>query len=99
MNKINLNLLISTIIILKQSTLKEYLFKVMMKLNKLSIKNYFNESMNYNLNTDIIEDINIILENIDDWIRHYNSEMRMSMNKELIINLAEIKKMFYVTIE
>jgi len=92
MNKMDLSLLISTIIMLKQSTLKDYLFKVMRKLNKISMQNHFNESKY--ITVDIIEDINIILNNIDNWIRHYNSEMRITMKKELIIKLVEIKIMF-----
>jgi hypothetical protein len=92
MNKMDLSLLISTIIMLKQSTLKDYLFKVMRKLNKISMQNYFNESKY--ITVDIIEDINIILNNMDNWIRHYNSEMRITMKKELIIKLVEIKIMF-----
>lgn len=88
----DLSLLISTIVMLKQSVLKDtdYLFKVMIKLNKLLIQNNFNESIKYHLD----EDINIILKNVDDWIRHYNSEIRMSMKRELITNLEKIKKMF-----
>ena len=90
----NLSLLISTIVMLKQSVLKDYLFKVMKKLNKLSIQNHFDESIKYHLDEDILEDINIILKNMDDWIRHYNSEVRMPMKKELMTNLVEIKQMF-----
>jgi hypothetical protein len=92
MNKMDLSLLISTIVMLKQSTLKDYLFKVMKKLNKMSIQNHFNESKY--ITVDIIEDIDIILENIDNWMRHYNSEIRMTMKKELITNLVKIKMMF-----
>lgn len=98
MNRMDLSLLISTIMMLKQSILKEYLFKVMKKINKLSIQNHFNQSIQYS-DEDLLKDINIILENIDDWIRHYNCEMRMSMKKELMSNLVEIKKMFYNTIK
>ena len=87
MNKIDLSLLISTIFMLKQSVLKDYLFKVMKKINKLSIQNHFNQSIKYHLDEDMIEDINIILENIDNWIR-------LSMKKELMCNLVEIKRMF-----
>jgi hypothetical protein len=94
MNKIDLSLLISTIFMLKQSVLKDYLFKVMKKINKLSIQNHFNQSIKYHLDEDMIEDINIILENIDNWIRHYNYEIRISMKKELMCNLVEIKRMF-----
>jgi transcriptional regulator CtsR len=79
---------------LKQSTLKYYLFKVMKKLNNLLTQHNFNESIKYHLDEDILEDINIILKNIDDWIRHYNSEIRMTMKKELMTNLGEIKQMF-----
>lgn len=91
-NNMDLSLLISTIVMLKQSVLKDtdYLFKVMIKLNKLLIQNNFNESIKYHLD----EDINIILKNVDDWIRHYNSEIRMSMKRELMTNLEKIKKMF-----
>ena len=107
MNKMDLSLLISTIFMLKQSILKDNLFKIMKKLNKLSMQNNFNESMQnnfnesmkYNLNEDVIEDINILLENMDDWIRYYNSEIRMSIKKELINNLVEIKRMFYFVIK
>jgi hypothetical protein len=99
----DLSLLISTVVMLKQCTLKDYLFKIVKKINKLSIQNYFNESIKYNLDKniteDIIEDINIILENIDDWIRNYNTVMRITMKRELIYNLGEIKKMFYVIIK
>jgi hypothetical protein len=95
MNKMDLSLLISTIMMLKQSILKQYLFKVIKKLNKLSIQNHFNQSMKHYLDEDLMEDINVILENMDDWIRHYNCEIRMSMKKELMSNLVEIKKMFY----
>ncbi len=90
----DLSLLISTIIMLKQSILKDYLFKIMKKLNKLSMQNHFNESIKYNINKDTIEDINIILENMDDWIRNYNSAVRMTMKRELMTNLGEIKRMF-----
>ncbi len=89
----DLNLLISTVVMLKQSTLKDYLFKVMRKLNKLSIQNHFDESIKYHLDEDILEDINIILKNMDDWIRHYNSEVRMPMKKELMTNLEKVKQM------
>ena len=107
MNKMDLSLLISTIVMLKQSILKDNLFKIMKKLNKLSMQNNFNESMQnnfnesmkYNLNEDVIEDINILLENMDDWIRYYNSEIRMSIKKELMNNLVEIKRMFYFVIK
>ena len=107
MNKMDLSLLISTIFMLKQSILKDNLFKIMKKLNKLSMQNNFNESMQnnfnesmkYNLNEDVIEDINILLENMDDWIRYYNSEIRMSIKKELMNNLVEIKRMFYFVIK
>lgn len=80
---------------LKKSVLKDYLFKLMINLNKLKIKTHFDESIKMNiLNEDIINDIHIFLENMDEWIRHYNSEMRLSMKKELIANLSEIKIMF-----
>lgn len=95
----DLSLLISTVVMLKQCTLKDYLFKIVKKINKLSIQNYFNESIKYNLDKniteDIIEDINIILENMDDWIRNYNTVIK----RELMSNLGEIKKMFYVIIK
>jgi hypothetical protein len=94
MNKMDLTLLISTIIMLKQSILKENLFKVMNKINNLSMQNNFNQSIKYNLDEDMMEDINIILNNIDEWIRHYNSEIRMSMKRELMVNLGKIKMMF-----
>jgi hypothetical protein len=94
-----LNLLVSTILMLKKSVLKDYLFKVMTNLNKLELHNNFNDSTKYKLDENIIENINIILENMDEWIRHYNSEIRMSMKKELMINLGEIKKIFRVVIE
>jgi hypothetical protein len=91
----DVNLLLSTILMLKKSLLKNYLFKVMINLNKLKIKNHFDESIKINILTDdIIKDIHIFLENMDEWIRNYNSEMRISMKRELIINLAEIKIMF-----
>jgi hypothetical protein len=69
------------------------------KINKLTMKKYFNELIKYSLTEDILEDINVILNNMDDWMRHYNSEMRMTMKRELMINLGEIKKMFYVVIK
>lgn len=84
---------------LKQCTLKDYLFRVMTKINNLLIQSNFNQSIKYNITEDIIEDINIILDNMDEWIRHYNSEMKMTMKRELMTNLGEIKKMFYVVIE
>ena len=91
----NMNLLLSTILMLKKSLLKDYLFKVMINLNKLKIKNHFDESIKINILTeDVIEDIRIFLENMDEWIRNYNLEMRLLMKRELIINLAEIKMMF-----
>jgi hypothetical protein len=91
----NMNLLLSTILMLKKSLLKDYLFKVMINLNKLKIKNHFDESIKINILTeDVIEDIHTFLENMDEWIRNYNLEMRLSMKRELIINLAEIKMMF-----
>lgn len=95
----NISLLISTIVMLKQCTLKDYLFRVMTKINNLLIQSNFNQSIKYNITEDIIEDINIILDNMDEWIRHYNSEMKMTMKRELMTNLGEIKKMFYVVIE
>lgn len=91
----DINLLLSTILMLKKSLLKDYLFKVMINLNKLKIKNHFDESIKINILTDdIIKDIHIFLENMDEWIINYNSEMRISMKRELIINLAKIKIMF-----
>ena len=48
----------------------------------------------YNLNEDTIEDINIVLDNIDLWIKNYNSEKKMSMNVELSYNLKELVKEF-----
>ena len=91
----NMNLLLSTILMLKKSLLKDYLFKVMINLNKLKIKNHFDESIKINILTeDVIEDIHTFLENMDEWIRNYNLEMRLLMKRELIINLAEIKMMF-----
>lgn len=94
---IDTNLLLSTILMLKKSLLKDYLFKIMINLNKLKINN---EMKDKNLlNDDMTQDIYILLENMDDWIRFYNSSMRMSMKKELIFNLGEIKKMFYDIIE
>jgi len=91
----NINLLLSTILMLKKSLLKDYLFKVMVNLNKLKIKNNFDESIKINILTgDVIKYIHIFLENVDELVRNYNSEMRMSMKRELIINLAEIKMMF-----
>jgi hypothetical protein len=79
--------------------LKDYLFIIVKKINKLTMKKYFNELIKYSLTEDILEDINVILNNMDDWMRHYNSEMRMTMKRELMINLGEIKKMFYVVIK
>ena len=93
----NMNLLLSTILMLKKSLLKDYLFKVMVNLNKLKIKNHFDETIKINvnvLNEDIIEDIYIFLENMDEWIRNYNSQMKMSMKRELTNNLKEIKNIF-----
>jgi len=93
----NINLLLSTILMLKKSLLKDYLFKVMVNLNKLKIKNHFDETIKINvnvLNEDIIEDIYIFLENMDEWIRNYNSQMKMSMKRELTNNLKEIKNIF-----
>jgi hypothetical protein len=95
----DLSLLISTIVMLKQCTLKDYLFRVMTKINNLLIQTNFNQSIKYNITEDIIEDINIILDNMDEWMRHYNSQIRMTMKKELMSNLGEIKKMFYVLIK
>lgn len=93
-----MNLLLSTILMLKKSILKDYLFKVMKKLNKLQMnfnKHDENEMCDYDqINQNIIHDVHIILENIDEWIRHYNSESRMSMKRELSNNLIEIKNMF-----
>ena len=91
----NINLLLSTILMLKKSLLKDYLFKVMVNLNKLKMKNNFDESIKINILTgDVIKYIHIFLENVDELVRNYNSEMRISMKRELIINLAEIKMMF-----
>ena len=84
---------------LKKCILKDYLFKIVKKINKLTMKKYFNELIKFNLTEDIIEDINIILDNMDDWMRHYNSEMKITMKRELMTNLEEIRKMFYVVIE
>ena len=87
------NLLLSTILMLNKSIIKDYLFKIMTDLNKLAIHNHFNDKK-YNLNEDTIEDINIVLDNIDLWIRNYNSEKKMSMNVELSYNLKELVKEF-----
>jgi|688.fasta_scaffold14170_5 hypothetical protein len=84
------NLLLSTILMLNKSIIKDYLFKLMMNLNKLNVQNHFEHSGNYNLNDDMIEDINIILDNMDSWIRLYNSEMRMLMKRELFNNLKKL---------
>jgi hypothetical protein len=84
------NLLLSTILMLNKSIIKDYLFKVMMNLNKLNVKNHFECLTNYNLDDDIIEDINSILDNMDSWIRHYNSAMRMPMKRELFNNLKKL---------
>ena len=99
MDRIDLSLLISTIVMLKQCILRDYLCIIMKKINKLTMKNYFNELIKYSLTEDILEDINIILNNMDDWIRYYNSEMKMTIKRELMTNLEEIRKMFYVVIE
>lgn len=87
------NLLLSTILMLNKSILKDYLFKIMKDLNKLAIHDHFN-CEKYNLNEDTIEDINVVLDNIDLWIRNYNSEKRISMNRELTYNLKEIVREF-----
>lgn len=94
---IDLNLLLSTILMLKKSTLKNYLCKLMNNLNKLKIKDNF-EVNKIIINENVIEDICIILENMDEWIRHYNSEMKISMKKELITNLKKLKKIFKILI-
>lgn len=99
MDRIDLSLLISTIAMLNKCMLRDYLCIIVKKINKLTIKKYFNELIKYSLTEDILEDINVILNNMDDWMRHYNSEMRMTMKRELMINLGEIRKMFYVVIE
>lgn len=88
------NLLLSTILMLKKSIIKDYLFKIMTKLNKLEIQTHFNNNKKYILNEDIIEDVNIVLNNMDLWIRNYNSENRMAMNRELSYNLKELVKEF-----
>lgn len=87
------SLLLSTILMLKPSIIKNYLFKIMKNLNKLAIKNHFNEkkyNLNENENEDIIDDMNIVLDNMDLWIRNYNSERRMTMNRELSNNLKQL---------
>ncbi len=99
MDKMDMSLLISTISMLNQCMLRDYLCIIVKKINKLTMKKYFNELIKYSLTEDILEDINIILNNMDDWMRYYNSEMRMKMKRELMINLGEIKKMFYVVIK
>lgn len=90
----NANLLLSTILMLKKSILKDYLFKIMTNLNKLEIQTHFNNDKKYILNEDTIEDINMVLNNMDSWIRNYNSEKRMAMNRELSYNLKELVKEF-----
>lgn len=89
----NTSLLLSTILMLKKSFLKDYLFKIMTNLNKLNVKNHFNNDP-MQINEDIIADIHIFLENMDEWMRIYNSTMRLTMKKELIQNLIEIREMF-----
>jgi hypothetical protein len=84
------NLLLSTILMLNESIIKDYLFKVMINLNKFNVKNHFECLTNYNFDDDIIKDINAILDNMDSWIRHYNSIMRMPMKRELFNNLKKI---------
>jgi len=92
----NTELLLSTILMLKKSSLKDYLYKIMKNINILKIQNHFADDIVFTEN--IIEDIIILLENMDDWIRNYNSSTKMLMNKELMSNLLEIKKMFQVQI-
>ena len=93
------NLLLETILMLKPSILKNYLFKVMTDLNKLTIQNDFDSEKKYNLHYETVEDINIILNNINLWIRNYNFSMGTSMKKRLLINLKELVKEFGELIE
>ena len=89
-----ISLLLSTILMLKKSIIKDKLFNIMMKINKLSIQQHFENSTHYNLTEDMIEDINVILNNIDFWIRNYNSEMRVTMKRELLDNLKDLTNVF-----
>jgi hypothetical protein len=86
------SLLLSTILMLKKSNIKNHLCKIMTKLNILSMQYHFE---NFNLTEDLIEDICIISEDMDLWIRYYSYfEIRMPVKKELLNNLKELEKIF-----
>jgi len=101
---INTSLLLSTILMLQKSTLRDNLFKLSQNISKMNMLTYSHETklekttIN-NFKQIINEDIIYVLENIDDWIMNelifnYNSKRRMNMPKELIYNLTKIKEMF-----
>jgi hypothetical protein len=87
-----LSLLLSTILMLKKSNIKNHLCKIMKKLNILSMQYHFEK---INLTEDLIEDMRIISEDMDLWIRHYSYfEIRMPIKRELLNNLKELENIF-----
>ena len=85
---VDMHLILSTISMLKNSKLKNYLFDFSRRINKMMFQFHSSEETELT----IIEYATIILENMDAWVRQYNSEMRMTMKKELASNLVQMKK-------
>lgn len=95
---INTSLLLSTILMLQKSPLHDNLFKLSKNISKMNMLSYMydiklKKDVINNFKKIINEDIMYILENMDNWIFHYNSNRRMNMSKQLINNLAKIKEM------
>ena len=103
-SKIDMNLILSTLELLKNSKLKRHLFDLTSRINRITMKTY-SSNMGGNDETimeyinDIEDYAHLILENIDDWIRNYNSQLRMTMKKELAGGLIQIKQMLKNIIE
>jgi hypothetical protein len=83
--------------------LKKHLFDLSCRMNRITMQTYLSNTTDHATIMEYIieiEDyISIILANIDDWIRHYNSQLRMSMKKELSGGLVQIKQMLKNIVE
>jgi hypothetical protein len=100
----DMNLILSTVEMLKNSKLKQHLFYLSCQMNRMAMQSYLlNTSSNQAIIMEYISEIkdysHIILTNIDDWIRNYNSQLRMSMKKELASGLIQIKQMLKNIVE
>ena len=102
-SKVDMNLILSTLSMLKSSMLKKHLFDLSCRMNRITMQTYLSNTTDHATIMEYIieiEDyISIILANIDDWIRHYNSQLRMSMKKELSGGLVQIKQMLKNIVE